>query len=58
MKIVFILPQEGTQPIGGFKVVYEYANHLAKRGHKVHAVHLASAFPKGFHKRPKDYLVN
>jgi glycosyltransferase involved in cell wall biosynthesis len=54
MKIVFILPQEGTQPIGGFKVVYEYANHLAKRGHKVHVVHLASAFPKGFHKRPKD----
>jgi len=56
MKIVFILPQEGTQPIGGFKVVYEYANHLAKRGHKVHIAHMASAFPKGVHKRPKDLL--
>jgi glycosyltransferase involved in cell wall biosynthesis len=56
MRIVFILPQEGTQPIGGFKVVYEYANGLARRGHTVHVAHMASAFPKGAHRRPKELL--
>jgi len=56
MKIVFILPQEGTQPIGGFKVVYEYANGLAERKHQVQIVHMASAFPIGYAKRPKDWL--
>lgn len=47
MKIVFILPKEGTQPIGGFKVVYEYANGLAERKHEVHVVHTASLFAQG-----------
>ena len=56
MKIVFILPQEGTQPIGGFKVVYEYANRLAKRGNQIHILHLASAMPKGARRRPREKL--
>ncbi len=46
MKILFILPQEGNHPIGGFKVVYEYANHLARRGHRVHVLHTALMVPK------------
>lgn len=41
MRAVFILPNAGTQPIGGFKVVYEYANHLSRRGHHVTLVHAA-----------------
>lgn len=44
MVIAFLLPQEGTKPIGGFKVVYEYANHLARRGHTVYVVHCATVF--------------
>lgn len=56
MKIVFLLPQEATQPIGGFKVVYEYANGLAKRKHKVSVVHMASALPKGWTKGPRTRL--
>jgi glycosyltransferase involved in cell wall biosynthesis len=56
MKIVFLLPREGTQPIGGFKVVYEYANGLAQRKHEVHIVHAATSFPIGIRKRPKQNL--
>jgi glycosyltransferase involved in cell wall biosynthesis len=45
MEIVFLLPQEGSRPAGGFKVVYEYANRLARRNHKVRVVHIAQLFP-------------
>ena len=41
MRVTFVLPLAGTHPIGGFKVVYEYANYLAGRGHKVSVVHPA-----------------
>lgn len=39
MRITFVLPGYPWNPIGGFRVVYEYANHLAIRGHKVLIVH-------------------
>ncbi|MBT9142996.1 MAG: Phosphatidyl-myo-inositol mannosyltransferase [Dehalococcoidia bacterium] len=39
MKITFILPGYSRRPVGGFRVVYEYANHLVARGHKVAVVH-------------------
>lgn len=35
MKIVFILPQRDKRPIGGFKIVYEYANRLSDRGYEI-----------------------
>lgn len=35
MKICFVLPGYTRQPIGGFKIVYEYANQLISRGHQV-----------------------
>ncbi|AOU98654.1 hypothetical protein BI364_12410 [Acidihalobacter yilgarnensis] len=35
MKITFVLPGAACNPVGGFKVVYEYANGLAQRGHDV-----------------------
>ena len=41
MNITFILPGPGKHPVGGFKVVYEYANHLTDRGHIVTIVHPA-----------------
>lgn len=37
--ITFVLPQGGKIPIGGFKVVYEYANNLVSRGYKVNIIH-------------------
>ncbi len=45
MRISFCLPQHGKGPIGGFKVVYEYANGLSARGHEVHVVHPALLLP-------------
>jgi glycosyltransferase involved in cell wall biosynthesis len=41
LRITFLLPLPGTHPIGGFKVVYEYANFLAAGGHHVTIVHPA-----------------
>lgn len=41
LSITFVLPGEGTLPSGGPKVVYEYANALAHRGHRVTVVHPA-----------------
>jgi len=42
MNITFILPGPGISPVGGFKVVYEYANCLSGRGHTVTIVHPAN----------------
>lgn len=39
MKITFVMPFYAPKPIGGFKVIYEYANRLAARGHEVTVVH-------------------
>jgi glycosyltransferase involved in cell wall biosynthesis len=39
MRISFVLPFSGHQPVGGFKVAYEYANGLARRGHEVAVFH-------------------
>ena len=39
MKITFVLPGYPWRPVGGFRVVYEYANGLAQRGHEVSVVH-------------------
>jgi glycosyltransferase involved in cell wall biosynthesis len=39
VKITFVLPCPSWLPIGGFKVVYEYANRLTSRGHRVTVVH-------------------
>lgn len=33
--ICFLLPSSGTNPVGGFKVVYEYANQFAENGYDV-----------------------
>lgn len=41
MKITFVLPGYPA-PIGGFRVVYEYANHLVAREHEVTIVHARS----------------
>lgn len=33
--IVFIMPGSGRKPIGGYKVVFEYANRIAALGNEV-----------------------
>ena len=39
MRITFILPGVSSVPIGGYRVVYEYANRLHARGHAVTIVY-------------------
>jgi glycosyltransferase involved in cell wall biosynthesis len=54
VKINFLLPGRGEKPGGGIKVVYEYANGLAQRGHDVTLVHPARLeIDTPFSKRPE-----
>jgi glycosyltransferase involved in cell wall biosynthesis len=39
MKINFLLPCFGTRPLGGFRIVYQYANKFADNGHKVSIIY-------------------
>lgn len=45
MKINFILTGSAHRPIGGFKVVYEYANRFIRDGHQVVLIHPQMVFP-------------
>lgn len=40
MKITWVLPQNYNTPIGGYKIVYQYANYLSLRGHSVRIIFL------------------
>lgn len=40
MKITWVLPQNYDIPIGGYKIVYQYANHLVQLGHQVKIIFL------------------
>jgi hypothetical protein len=39
LRITFVLPRTGEWASGGFRTVYQYANHLSRRGHVVSVVH-------------------
>lgn len=56
MTINFILPFAGNKPIGGFKIVYEYANRLAGRGHCVNLIHPSYTFKESAFNNAK-YLI-
>jgi glycosyltransferase involved in cell wall biosynthesis len=56
MMINFILPFAGNKPIGGFKIVYEYANRLAERGHNVNLIHPSYTFEESAFNNAK-YLI-
>ncbi|MDR2496781.1 MAG: glycosyltransferase family 4 protein [Tannerellaceae bacterium] len=43
--ITFLLPRTGEIPIGGFKVVYEYANRLVRDGYSVNIIYGIVARP-------------
>lgn len=53
MRINFIQSSFPLRPVGGFRVVYEYANRLVDRGHDVSVVHprlLFSSPPKSLYR--------
>jgi len=39
MKITMVLPHPAWRPVGGYKVVYEYADRLAAKGHELTICH-------------------
>lgn len=40
MKITWVLPQNYNVPIGGYKIVYQYANYQVQQGHQVKIIFL------------------
>lgn len=46
--ITFLFPCSAPKPVGGFKVVYEYANRLVQDNYFVHIVYASELFPKEF----------
>ena len=57
MRITFILPIVSDKPIGGFKVVYEYASRLSQRGHAVTVVHRRSHPPRERKRHLREALL-
>lgn len=49
MKICFVLPGFTRTPIGGYKMIYEYANRLQEKGHDVAILSLNNNKMKKFH---------
>lgn len=49
MKICFVLPKFTRQPIGGYKIVFEYANRLQNRGHNLAILFLNDNALRQFH---------
>jgi glycosyltransferase involved in cell wall biosynthesis len=39
MRFNFLLPFPATKPVGGVKIMYEYANRISMRGHTVRLLH-------------------
>ena len=39
LRINIILPFPVTKPVGGAKIMYEYANHFSAKGHRVTVLH-------------------
>jgi glycosyltransferase involved in cell wall biosynthesis len=46
MKITFLLPFRKNNPVGGLKIMYEYANRLAVDGHSIQILHLRERFQR------------
>lgn len=49
MNICFVLPRMSNKAVGGYKIVYEYANRLADRGHSVSILFLNTNYLKAYH---------
>ena len=54
MRICFVLPGVARQPVGGYKMAYEYANRLVKENHDVSILYLNQDFLKKY--RMPSYL--
>jgi len=63
MKITFCLPSFSMKPVGGYKIVFEYANRLVERGHDVSIIFNCEdkfkkyRLPKVFRRMASYYFV-
>jgi len=55
--IVFLLPGHGLKPIGGHKVVYEYANRFIDQGNEVSIIYGASCLFNKMSLQKKSFAV-
>jgi glycosyltransferase involved in cell wall biosynthesis len=46
MRITFLVPFRKNSPVGGLKIMYEYANHLAEKGHTIRIMHFRERFQR------------
>jgi len=56
VRITWVLPRDHRRGVGGYAVVYGYANRLARRGHQVTVVHL-DPVPRPSLRHPRAALV-
>lgn len=49
MKICFVLPKVSRSPIGGYKVVFQYADWLVRHGHSVEIHYMNNELPQRDH---------
>lgn len=60
LRVNFVFPAYYPEPIGGYRVVYEYANFLAERGHRIAIIypqrHHESDPPRSFLQPLKDHV--
>lgn len=59
MTITFVLPRAANIPMGGFRIVYEYANRLHALGHTIHIVHVLATYPgPNLELRLRSWILN
>lgn len=56
LRVTFVLPDYRPEPIGGYRVVYEYADFLARRGHEVNIVYMRGPRPDDGSWSPVEFL--
>lgn len=57
-KINFVLPANYNRAVGGFKIVYQYANELAQRGYEVNISFLFNMRGKNFLLAKSEEVIN
>ena len=49
MRICFVLPRMAAKAVGGYKIVYEYANRFVEKGHSVSILYLNTNYFLEYH---------
>lgn len=57
MKVCFVLPKYQHRPVGGYKMVYEYANRFVDRGINVDILYMNTDILDHYQKYPKLFSI-